>query len=194
VHDIHIFPFAGDTIVDMRFTRKKQSGFTFIEVMVVVAIIGILTAIVVANYTAARQNSRDKVRKSDLKSLQLALELYRSQNDGMYPPAGCGRGNWSWTGRSAAFGGCTDYISGLAPTFIPALPQDPGSTGHGYIYMTNGTSYKLLAYQSVENQFVTSTADEFARCPRDFGPSHPWCRSVPEANVYAVYSVGAEGW
>jgi prepilin-type N-terminal cleavage/methylation domain-containing protein len=175
----------------MKSHSPAKKGFTMIEVLVVLAIIGILTAILVANYTEARKNSRDKLRKSDLKSLQLAIELYKAQN-GSYPPAGCGRGVWSWTGSSASFGSCTEYISGLAPQFIPALPQDRGTTGHGYIYMTDGTSYKVLSYQSAETSLVTSYADEFSRCPRNFGTA--WCGATPEPNVYGVYSAGAEGW
>ena len=145
------------------FLRKR--GFTLIEVLVVVAIGGILTAILIANYNDARKNSRDKIRKSDLKTIQLSLELYKAQTSS-YPAA----------------------LSSLAPTYLPQVPSDPG--GVSYIYTTDGASYKVRT-DSVENLRVTSFSDEFARCPRQMGS----CSSIGAiANTYAVYSAGAEGW
>ncbi len=174
----------------MYYHSKHKRGFTLIEVLVVVSIIGILTAILVANYNDARKNSRDKIRKSDLKSLQLAIELYKAQN-GSYPSAGCSRGAGIWTGPSASYGSCTEYIANLVPSFIPALPQNPSPTGTGYLYRTDGSSYKILILDSVESNLVTSFGDEFARCPSQTGS----CTSLAAiANTYAVYSAGAEGW
>ncbi len=175
----------------------KRKGFTLIEVLIVVAIIGILTAILVANYNEARKNSRDKVRKSDLKSLQLAIELYKAQH-GQYPAQGCGTPGSNWAGpglHSAGWGAsCATYITGLAPEYIPALPTDPNQEeidNTGMLYMTDATrqSYKVLLHYSVESNFVTSYSDEFARCPRSCGS----CTTL-QNNVYAVYSAGAECW
>ncbi len=180
----------------MFFNRtKSRKGFTLIEVLIVVAIIGILTAILVVNYNEARKNSRDKVRKSDLKSLQLALELYKAQN-GQYPAAGCGAPAWAGPGpHSASWGtSCDEYIVGLVPEYLPALPRDPNQENTdnvGYIYMSNGSSYKALVHRSVESARITSFDDEFSRCPR----SGPNCPSVAANDtIYAVYSAGAEDW
>jgi len=54
------------------FTR----GFTLIEMMVVIAIISILTAIIMTNFSGAKAKARDAKRISDLGNIQLALELY----------------------------------------------------------------------------------------------------------------------
>lgn len=66
-------------------TNKKQ-GFTLIELLVVIAIIGILSSVVLASLNSARQKARDAKRISDVKQLQLALELYFDSNGG-YPSA-----------------------------------------------------------------------------------------------------------
>jgi general secretion pathway protein G len=145
--------------------KKSPKGFTLIEVLVVVALIGILSAILVANYNDARKNSRDKIRKSDLKSIQLAVELYKSQNS-TYPA----------------------NISSLSPTYLASVPVDP--SGSSYSYTTNGASYKVFT-SNVESAYITSFSDEFAKCPRQ-GSN---CSSVSAIqNVYAVYSAGAEDW
>src|SRR3989344_8208732 len=60
--------------------RSWRLGFTLIELLVVIAIIGILIAAATVSYTKPHQKARDNRRKSDLKSVQQALELYFQQN------------------------------------------------------------------------------------------------------------------
>ena len=65
---------------------KRKKGFTLIELLVVIAIIGILSSVVLASLNSARSKSRDAKRVSDVKQLQLALELY-FDSFGDYPNA-----------------------------------------------------------------------------------------------------------
>ncbi|HEY9582960.1 MAG TPA: type II secretion system protein [Candidatus Paceibacterota bacterium] len=64
---------------------KRNKGFTLIELLVVIAIIGILSSVVLASLNTAREKARDARRISDIKQLQLALELSADDNDGNYP-------------------------------------------------------------------------------------------------------------
>ena len=63
-------------------TYKK--GFTLIELLMVIAIIGILSSVVLASINSTRAKARDANRISDMKQIQIALELYRETN-GSYP-------------------------------------------------------------------------------------------------------------
>jgi len=65
---------------------NKKLGFTLIELLVVVSIIGVLSSLIYINFSEARDSSRNRVWQTELKEVQLALELYKSQN-GVYPPA-----------------------------------------------------------------------------------------------------------
>lgn len=65
-------------------TPKLVSGFTFVEVIVVIGIIAILTTIAYASLTQIRAKSRDQKRVADVHEIQLALEYYFNKN-GRYP-------------------------------------------------------------------------------------------------------------
>lgn len=67
----------------------RTKGFTLIELLVVIAILAGLVAILFPNFMDARARARDTQRKSDLKNIQKALEIYReNQNPMTYPADG----------------------------------------------------------------------------------------------------------
>ncbi len=126
--------------------KKKLSarGFTLIELLVVIAIIGVLATVVLASLNTARRKSRDARRISDIKQLQLALELYFD---------GVGAGNYP-TGV-AVDSPCTNN-SGLTVLvtsgYIASIPRDPNApvatNCYRYASMAPGgalTSYHLAA-------------------------------------------------
>jgi prepilin-type N-terminal cleavage/methylation domain-containing protein len=92
-------------------TTSYKRGFTLIELLVVIAIIGILSSIVLASLNSARQKGRDARRISDIKQLQLALELYYDAN-----------GQYATTTTRLVSGG-----------YIAAIPVDP-QTNTAYSY------------------------------------------------------------
>lgn len=110
----------------------KNKGFTLIELLVVIAIIGILSSVVLASLNSAREKSRDAKRVSDMKQLQLALELYYDANSSAYP--------------TAATAGGTDIATALTGLttggYIATLPSDP-STGTYEYYSAAGATYCL---------------------------------------------------
>jgi type IV pilus assembly protein PilA len=59
--------------------RRSSDGFTLLEILVVIAILGILSAIAIQQYSAYRSRSVDTQMKSDLKNAALAMESYFSE-------------------------------------------------------------------------------------------------------------------
>jgi type IV pilus assembly protein PilA len=63
---------------------RSQKGFTLIELMIVVVIIGILAAIAIPNFIAMQNRAKEGSTKANMHTLQLAAEDYGVQNDGVY--------------------------------------------------------------------------------------------------------------
>ena len=112
--------------------RNKKSGFTLIELLVVISIIGILSTVVLASLNTARRKSRDARRITDLKQIQLALELYFDGVGASNYPTGTG-------GICTAVPGATATENwGLGALknggYIASIPRDPSNTATCYLY------------------------------------------------------------
>lgn len=105
------------------YRNKTTTGFTIIEILVVLSIIGALASIVTIAAGNARSNSRDKARVVDLAQIQFAVRLYAEQNDSFPPHESVGViGN-----------GSADIDTDLTP-YMTTIPSDTNSDGYSYRY------------------------------------------------------------
>jgi len=101
-----------------------SSGFTIVELLIVIVVIAILAAISIVAYTGIQQRARDSERTAELNSLQKALELYHVDTGG-YPRCGSTGPNTPPVLSSGVATSClTDE---LVPNYISAVPADPTS-------------------------------------------------------------------
>jgi general secretion pathway protein G len=108
--------------------RKRESGFTLIELPIVIAIIGILAAIAIPNLLNAVQRGKQKRTMSDMRALATAVEAYAVDNN-LYPTAACASGLVS-TG-DVQIGTLSFQL--LTPTYIATPPRVDG-WGRLYFY------------------------------------------------------------
>ena len=64
--------------------KKRNQGFTIVELLIVIVVIGILALLVITTYSGIQQKARNAKRQSDIQALQTQLEAFFSQN-GYYP-------------------------------------------------------------------------------------------------------------
>ena len=70
--------------------RAKKSGFTLVEILIVVVILGILAAIVIPQFTDASTEAKEARLVSDLQSMRSQIELYKIQHNDNMPGVGTG--------------------------------------------------------------------------------------------------------
>jgi len=133
--------------------KSAQKGFTLVELMVVIAIIGILSAIILANFTTARSKSRDGQRISDISQIQYALAAYFNQCN-VYPST-----TTLPTTLPETDTGCPTNVN--LSTFISKIPTPPIGTGQTtYSYSTGtegGTIIDYVLEATLENNSSVST-------------------------------------
>jgi prepilin-type N-terminal cleavage/methylation domain-containing protein len=123
---------------------NKKQGFTLVEILVVVSIIGLLSSIVLVGLGSFRARGRDARRVADLRETQNALELYYGKFGG-YPLT-------TWDGLEKTL---TDAEIG-----VTSISDDPlGGTNH-YKYGSNGQSYVIGAkLEDANNQVLKDDVD-----------------------------------
>ena len=126
--------------------KNTKKGFTLIELLVVIAIIGILSSVVLASLNSARLKARDAKRVSDVKQLQLALEMYYDDNSA-YPTA-------------------LTVANLVTPGYISTIPTDPsGQTAYTYAALIVGSGTACSDYhigatlESATNAVLNGDAD-----------------------------------
>ena len=74
--------------------KRLRHGFTLVEILIVVIILGILAAIVVPNMSQATEDAAEQTTLHELYKLRRAVEVYQTRNDNSIPPVVAGDGTW----------------------------------------------------------------------------------------------------
>ncbi|MFO1389744.1 type II secretion system major pseudopilin GspG [Cellvibrio sp.] len=121
---------------------SRQGGFTLIEIMVVVIIIGLLASVAVPTVLDRMEQARTQKARADFKSLQTALKLYRIDNF-TYPTSDQGldalvhKPTLAPVPRNWKSGGYLDQMQ-MDPWDRPYLYMSPAENGHDYDIYTLG--------------------------------------------------------
>jgi len=152
-----------------QYTRKMEKGFTLIEMLAVIAIIGILTSIVYPDLSGSRERARDSERVTEISEIVLALELYYNACR-TYPsslPAN----------PTTMTDGCPSGVN--LGSFLSSIPVDPLNSGtHVYTYAQGGGSFVVRASLEQNNSALSNDLDgTILSTPCDDGsPNFYYCK------------------
>ena len=143
--------------------KKQARGFTLVEILIVVIILGILAAIVIPQFTNASNDARTNSLASTLQSIRSQTELFKIQHADKPPVVA---GMWSiMTGKSNTTDTQTVVATGIYGPYLQQAPVNPmngktavgaaASTTVGWVYSVSGTTYTLSAVNTTGNATLT---------------------------------------
>lgn len=143
----------------------KKKGFTLVELMVVIVIMGVLVSIGTFAFQSSQKKSRDSRRKSDLDQITKALEMYNT-DVGNYPAGGAAA-----TADAGKIIGCGDtvkvacnwgegFVNTTKATYMVKLPKDPAEN-RTYYYERVGNGYRLYArLENIEDTAIPTAGSK----------------------------------
>lgn len=146
--------YMGWPLLNYTIRKKASSGFTIVELIIVVVVIGILAAITIVSYNGIQQRARDVSLRNEMTRLRDHVEIYHSRH-GNYPITTPNpKANWH-AADAQTDDNCTNGSSQAdwIPDVEASLPQSNPNTNTGvddikgcYIYVSDGTEYVISAW------------------------------------------------
>jgi general secretion pathway protein G len=117
--------------------NRAQTGFTLIEILVVVVIIGIIAGLIVPNVIGRDEQAKVAAARNDIRAIANALEMYRLDNN-HYPSTE--QGLEALASRPSGFPEPRNYNE---QGYLRRVPVDPWD--NEFIYINNGRSFELYS-------------------------------------------------
>lgn len=138
-----------------------KTGFTIVELLIVIVVIGILAAITIVAFNGVTAKANDTKRISDIKNVAKIVNAYYAQN-GSFPTTGAATTAILTDSNCDVGSKSTNWVPGVVPEFTSALPQSDGKQPNGtntgcYKYWSNGTYFVISAWIGASNNTQTST-------------------------------------
>lgn len=145
---------------------KNSAAFTLVELLIVIAIIGVLAGLITVNLGGVRERGRDSQRKSDLHHLQTALRLYYNDYQ-VYPLSTAGNliAHEDSEGDVTTFS-WGDQFAVNSNTYMTQLPSDPLNVDdYVYAYWRSATDGDIYcAWAVLENDSDQQITETQSRC------------------------------
>jgi prepilin-type N-terminal cleavage/methylation domain-containing protein len=120
--------------------KKRNKGFTIVELLIVIVVIGILALLVITTYSGIQAKARNSKRQTDIQSLQTQLEAFFSQN-GYYPNLTQNMNNAGWLSTNMKSLDQNALIDPSNPTQSKTLLAAPAAKSYSYaVTESDGTT------------------------------------------------------
>jgi len=138
---------------------KAKGGFTLVEILIVVVILGILAAIVIPQFTEASTEAKTSSLCTDLQTVRSQIELYKIQHNDDLPGDGSASFEASLTGMTNQAGTAqTTAGTGVYGPYLQKIPSNPFVSGADANDVTVGTA---VAPTGADGWYFNSTTGAF---------------------------------
>ena len=132
---------------------NKKNGFSLVELLIVISILGILGAIVVPMYSDAGQKAKSSALKTDLQKVRTQIEVYRSQHNDQLP-ALSGETSAHFEQRMTSQTDRNGYLGTDYGPYLNKIPQNPYNDKNtvridGAIAGTNTDGWRFDTYSGI---------------------------------------------
>jgi len=154
--------------------HKTRSGFTIVELLIVIVVIGILAAIMIVAYNGIQNRANESVVQSDLAAFHKKVSLYNSEF-GNYPKD-------------------TSELATIRSGFTKSAYYTANEGNVTYCASTNGAAYLLIARGTNGKRYYIGSNDKLQEYTGAYGTPSAMCSSVGLAYAYGAWGYELPGW
>jgi general secretion pathway protein G len=149
----------------------RNSGFTLVEILIVVVILGILAAIVIPQFTNASESAKGSSLYTQLQTIRSQLELYQVQHNGSYPTLAQLQASWGVMTSKTDVNGTIGTTPGTHD-FGPYLQQAPSNpftnsvavaatavAGNGWVYDEATGAISAVGFNESTGEYTAPAAN-----------------------------------
>ncbi|MFC1653593.1 type II secretion system protein [Patescibacteria group bacterium] len=155
----------------------NKSGFTLVELIIVIAIIGVLAALIMPNFMAARVRARDSAKKQDLRQLKNAIQFY--YNDFQEYPGAAAANTDLDCDSTAGVVACDETFVVNGSTYMKSLPDS-------FRYYENNSDDAYVLKVTLENASDEDLQSGFDRCDSSCPGGSGCCDPSSSVREYCV--------
>lgn len=178
------------TNIKLKRTNDNRKGFTIVELLIVVVVVGILAAVTFVAYGNVQQRARDATRLQDAKLVEKSLRLYLTQNGVLFGPTSTD-GSWETSSEDAPGQFMEALVSSSTVNNVPIDPQNTAARHYRYYLYPAGTSGcdaargQIAVFQIID---LETSPRPYAQEPGFTCPSRNW--SLEADYTFGIFQNG----
>lgn len=142
-------------MVSLKSLKQQNKGFTIVELLIVIVVIGILALLIVTTYAGIQQKARNAKRSSDIGAVQTQLEAFY-QTNGYYPNLGADMNTPAWLAANMKSFDTVALQDPSNPTQSKTLVAAPAAKSYSY-QVTNATGGSCEGASPADNACANYT-------------------------------------
>ena len=142
-----------------RTSTRRPNGFSLVEILIVITVLGILTAIVIPHYSVARDEAKATNAASQLQTMNTVIQRYKLEHQDNYPTLAQFQGDWTPLMERTNVDGTVSTTGGFGP-YLKDRPVNPFTNSFTVVALGTGTASDGWEYDEQTGRFWAVGFDE----------------------------------